>query len=58
MTQSQTRTVTRNYDTMVSRPYTTTVTRDAYSVPVMRRQHSEELGYGSSMPDRYGDLYR
>ena len=50
MTQTQTRTVTRQYDT-TTKPYTTTVTRNAYVVP-MRRQQSEEIGYGSSYPDR------
>src|SRR5438067_11808290 len=54
MTQSQTRTVTRDYDTILSR----TVTRDASTVPVMRRQQSEEIGYGSSNPEpmRYNRL--
>lgn len=58
MTQSQTRTVTRDYDTTMSRPYTRTVTRDASTVPVMRRQQSEEIGYGSSNPEpmRYDRL--
>ena len=58
MTQSQTRTVTRDYDTTMNRPYTSTVTRDAYAVPVMRRQQSEEIGYGSSNPEpmRYDRL--
>jgi len=54
MTQSQTRTVTRDYDTTLNR----TVTRDASTVPVMRRQQSEEIGYGSSNPEpmRYNRL--
>jgi len=58
MTQSQTRTVTRDYDTTMSRPYTRTVTRDASTVPVMRRQQSEEIGSGSSNPEpmRYDRL--
>jgi hypothetical protein len=47
MTQSQTRTVTRDYDTTLNR----TVTRDASTVPVMRRQQSEEIGYGSTNPE-------
>lgn len=51
MRQTQTRTVTRDDDTTINRPYTRTVTRDAYTAPVMRQQ-SEEIGYGSSMPDR------
>jgi uncharacterized protein YcfJ len=51
MRQTQSRTVTRDYDTTINRPNTRTVTRDAYTVPAMRRQ-SEEIGYGSSMPDR------
>ena len=46
MTQSQTRTVTRDYDTALNR----TVTRDASTVPV-RRQQSEEIGYGSTNPE-------
>jgi hypothetical protein len=49
MTQTQRKTVTRDYDTIVNRPYSRTVTRDAYSVP-MYRQQSEEIGYGSSSP--------
>jgi hypothetical protein len=63
MRETQTRTVTRDDDTTISRPNTRTLTRDAYTVPVMRQQ-SEEIGYGSSMPDRLrnsygnGDLYR
>ena len=58
MTQSQTRTVTRDYDTTMNRPYTSTVTRDAYAVPVMQRQQSEEIGSGSSNPEpmRYDRL--
>jgi uncharacterized protein YcfJ len=58
MTQSQTRTVTRDYNTAMSRPYTRTVTRDASTVPVTRRQQSEEIGYGSSNPEpmRYDRL--
>lgn len=58
MTQSQTRTVTRNYDTTMSGPGTKTVTRDASTVPVMRRQQSEEIGSGSSNPEpmRYDRL--
>ena len=54
MTQSQTRTVTRDYDTTLNR----TVTRDGPTVPVMRRQQSEEIGYGSSNPEpmRYNRL--
>jgi hypothetical protein len=54
MTQSQTRTVTRDYDTTLNR----TVTRDASTVPVMRRQQSEEIGHGSSNPEpmRYDRL--
>ena len=53
-----TSTVTRDYDTTMSRPYTRTVTRDASTVPVMRRQQSEEIGYGSSNPEpmRYDRL--
>jgi len=53
-TQSQTRTVTRDDDTTLNR----TVTRDASTVPVMRRQQSEEIGYGSSNPEpmRYNRL--
>src|SRR5881227_4501150 len=47
MTQSQTRTVTRDYDTTLNR----TVARDASTVPVMRRQQSDEIGYGSSNPN-------
>jgi hypothetical protein len=47
MTQSQTRTVTRDDDTTLNR----TVTRDASTVPVMRRQQSEEIGYGSTNPE-------
>jgi len=52
--QSQTRTVTRDYDTTLNR----TVTRDASTVPVMRRQQGEEIGYGSSNPEpmRYNRL--
>ena len=50
-TQTQTRTVTRDYDNTVSRPYTTNVTRDAYAVP-MYRQQSQEIGSGSSLPGR------
>jgi hypothetical protein len=58
MTQSQTRTATHDYDTTLSRPYTRTVTRDASPVPVIRRQQSEEIGYGSSNPEpmRYDRL--
>src|SRR5438270_10074188 len=54
MTQSQTRTVTRYYDTTLNR----TGTRDGPTVPVMRRQQSEESGYGSSNPEpmRYNRL--
>jgi uncharacterized protein YcfJ len=51
MRPTQTRTATRDDDTTTNRPNTRTVTRDAYTVPVMRHQ-SEEIGYGSSMPDR------
>jgi uncharacterized protein YcfJ len=53
MTQSQTRTVTRDYDTTLNR----TVTRDASTVPVMRQQ-SDEIGYGSTNPEpmRYNRL--
>ena len=60
MTQSQTRTVTRDYGTTLNRDTTLnrTVTRDASTAPVMRRQQSEEIGYGSSNPEpmRYDRL--
>ena len=59
MTQSQTRTVTRDYDTTLNRGTTLNrdtglnrmVTRDAATAPVMRRQQSEEIGYGSTNPE-------
>ena len=45
-----TRTLTRNYYITMSRPYTTTVTRDYYySVPA--RDWDEEVYYGSSYPE-------
>src|SRR5205814_8535291 len=50
VTHAQARTVTREYVT-TTKPYTTTVTRNATVVP-MRRQRSEEIGYGSSYPNR------
>jgi len=48
MTQSQTRTVTRDYDTTLNR----TVTRDASTVPVMRRQQSERSATDRPTPSR------
>ena len=48
-----TRTVTDDYY-VTSRPYTTTVRRDYYSVP-MTSEFDEEVYYGSSYPARYYD---
>src|SRR5690348_3349095 len=48
-----TRTVTDDYYVTTSRPYTTTVTRNYYSVPA--REWDEEIYYGSSYPARYYD---
>jgi len=48
-----TRTVTTDYYT-VERPYTSTVTREYVSEPMMRA-YDEDIYYGSSYPVRYYD---